>query len=111
MTDGNRWAPGFGIDDEQTVLRVGLELAEIEPTPGFRQLMKLLQEEHDHAAQRFIKDENVSKKYARGYLAGIAFLLEQVPELIRSARELRESREQTGEFINSRIGGGSGSLA
>jgi hypothetical protein len=116
MSDGNRlraepFRPVLGVEVPDIVLQVGSDLAEIEPTRGFRTLMELLQREHDSAGQRFIRDETTSKKYARGYLAGLAYLLEHIPELIRVAREIKESREETGEFLDSRIGGGSGSLA
>jgi hypothetical protein len=114
MNGGNHWDAATLLGDaaEQTILRVGSELGEIEPTAGFRALMALLKQEHDAAGQRFIKDETTSKKYARGYLAGLSFLLEEIPEMIRKAREIKESREETGQFFDSRIGGaGSGSLA
>lgn len=112
MSNGNRWASSvMGVEDEQVLLRIGSELGEIEPTPGFRRLMELLKNEHDAAGQRFIKDDRVKKKYAQGYLAGLAFLLEEIPRLISTAREIKESREETGQFLDSRMGGGSGSLA
>jgi hypothetical protein len=110
---GERWntKPVLGENSEDVILKVGSALGEIEPTPGFQALLQLLQKEHDSAGARFIKDETTSKKYAQGYLAGIAFVLEQVPELIRAAREIKESREETGQFLDVRMSGGSGSLA
>lgn len=112
MNIKNSWDATAGDAADEHLLQVGAALAEIEPTPGFQALMQLLQREHDSAGQRFIKDETTSKKYARGYLAGLSFVIEQVPELVRTAREIKESREESGQFLDARIAGvGSGSLA
>ena len=112
--NGNVWDAGTEntLASDEYLLQVGSALAEIEPTRGFQQLMLLLQKEHDAAGARFIKDDTTSKKYAQGYIAGVAFLLEELPKLIRDAREIKESREEVGQFLDSRIAGvGSGSLA
>jgi hypothetical protein len=103
------WDSNF-LSDE-AVLRIGSALAEIEPTGGFQMLMDLLRREREAAGQRFILDETTSKKFARGYLAGLDFLLGHVPELIREARELKAQEEEGGAFVNARFSGSSGSLA
>jgi hypothetical protein len=97
----------FGLD-AQRVLEIGSALAEIEPTPGFQALVGLLREEQKNAAFRSLTDDSRSRKEWRGYIHGIGYLLEQIPELIERARALKDMREETTqEFVGARLGSGS----
>jgi hypothetical protein len=93
---------------ELETIHYGSALQEISDSQGFKVLMTLLKVEREAAATRFIKDDKTSKKYARGYLAGLEFLLEEIPALIESARTLKDMNEEAGEtFLGTRLGSGS----
>jgi hypothetical protein len=97
----------FGLDNER-VLEIGSALSDIEPTAGFQALVGLLREEQKNAAMRSLTDDSRSRKEWRGYIHGIGYLLEQIPELIERARALKEMRQETQqEFIGARLGSGS----
>lgn len=97
-------------DDD--VVGIAAAISDITGTAGYAALAMLLRRERDVAARRFLMDESSSKEYARGYQAGLTYLLAQAAELLQAAAVIKAERDEEKTFTDARIAGsGNGSLA
>ncbi len=110
---GNRaLASHAALATDNEILGLSAALSDIMATAGYQAIIGLLERERDAFARRFVMDDTTTKDYARGYLAGLGYLLAQIPELLDMAQEIRAEAAAAGGFIDTRIaGGGNGSLA
>lgn len=99
----------FGLTDDQLV-QIGDALEVFANSAAYGVVMELLSHEVNDAAVRALNDDDdkKGKKYWRGYVAGVRYLLEEIPSAIERSRALRDTEEALdNEVVGDRLGSGS----
>lgn len=94
--------------DESETLRMAQALAQIVPLEGWAVVKELQERAANDIGRMHLRDKDMSKDYARGYLAATEAVAQRVDSILARAKEIQGARaEERGEFFASRLGSGS----
>lgn len=108
MSDDAR--PEIDLDvPDPDALRMGAALADLLQTEGWRVLVELQERAANEISRSFIRNEGMTKDYARGYLRATEDVEHRVKQIVARGREAQATAQEDSHVVfgNSRLGSGS----